>query len=199
MHGLAELYRATRAESSVRARHIVVEGPESSCGRERIDHLCVAGRRPVPGADSVVVANKTDLCSSEPPTQPSISYGQAVYTDASVPSSSDTPSPSPTPNAGKKLLPRAVSANEGALFAKEHGLLYVETSAKEGWGVLSAFEWTAREALKRHNEEELARRKVSAGHGLTRFGTQLMHSLAESSWTKTSNGVAAAKPTNEQV
>lgn len=47
------------------------------------------------------------------------------------------------------------------MFAKENGLLYVETSAKEGWGIVDAFERTAKEALKRHNEEELSRRKVS--------------------------------------
>jgi len=114
-----------------------------------------------------VVANKTDLCSSEAPTQPSISYGQAIYTDVNAPSASSSPSPpSASPGPDKNLLPRAVSANEGALFAKEHDLLYVETSAKEGWGVLSAFEWTAREALKRHNEDELARRKVSRRHAV---------------------------------
>lgn len=50
---------------------------------------------------------------------------------------------------------------DGALFAKQHGLLYVETSAKEGWGVVDAFEWTAREVLKRVGRRELESRKVS--------------------------------------
>jgi hypothetical protein len=54
-----------------------------------------------------------------------------------------------------------VSILEGALFAKQHGLLYVETSAKEGWGVVDAFEWTAREVLDRVSKAEMERRKVS--------------------------------------
>lgn len=47
------------------------------------------------------------------------------------------------------------------MFAKEHGLLYVETSAKEGWHVVDAFEWTAREVLATVSRTELDRRKVS--------------------------------------
>ncbi|KAK1926446.1 GTPase [Papiliotrema laurentii] len=103
----------------------------------------------------ILVANKVDLCSASPPELPSIAYGQAVSTDLSE----SAPSPSPASPSDRQLQPRAVSANEGALYAKEHGLLYVETSAKEGWGVVDAFEWTAREALRRHNEDELQRRK----------------------------------------
>ena len=38
--------------------------------------------------------------------------------------------------------------------------MYVETSAKEGWNVVDAFERTARQILQRYNEEELDRRKV---------------------------------------
>ena len=62
------------------------------------------------------------------------------------------------------LRPRAVTPLEGALFAKQHGLLYVETSAKEGWHVVDAFEWTAREVLATVSRTELERRKVSSGH-----------------------------------
>lgn len=47
------------------------------------------------------------------------------------------------------------------MFAKEHGLLYVETSAKEGWHVVDAFEWTAREVLTTVSKADLDRRKVS--------------------------------------
>jgi Ras-related protein Rab-2A/Rab family protein len=56
-----------------------------------------------------------------------------------------------------------VTTLDGALFAKQHGLLYVETSAKEGWGVVEAFEWTAREVLERVGRRELESRKVSRG------------------------------------
>lgn len=49
------------------------------------------------------------------------------------------------------------------LFAKSNNLLYVETSAKKGWNVENAFEWTAREILKRVTEEELARKKGGKG------------------------------------
>jgi Ras-related protein Rab-2A/Rab family protein len=52
-----------------------------------------------------------------------------------------------------------VSTLEGALFAKQHNLLYVETSAKEGWGVVDAFEWTARQILERVERGEFERKK----------------------------------------
>lgn len=124
------------------------------------------------GAYGIVVANKTDLCSETPPQVPSITYGEAVSTlpeTEAVPSTSTstTNAPEVSVSGGKTLVPRAVSSNEGAIFAKEHGLLYVETSAKEGWGVVDAFEWTAREVLKRHNEEDLSR-KVGYCSGLGR-------------------------------
>lgn len=61
--------------------------------------------------------------------------------------------------AGRRLLPRAVSTLEGAFFAKQHGLLYVETSAKEGWGVVDAFEWTARQMLERIEDGKLDKKK----------------------------------------
>ena len=74
---------------------------------------------------------------------------------------SSPPTPSQEQQLGSTgLRPRAVTTNEGALYAKQNGLLYIETSAKEGWGVVDAFEWTARQVLQRHNEEELTRGKV---------------------------------------
>ena len=139
-------------------------------------------------SDPAVVANKVDLCSASPPELPSIAFGQAVSTDLSE----SAPSPSPASPSDRQLQPRAVSANEGALYAKEHGLLYVETSAKEGWGVVDAFEWTAREALRRHNEDELQRRKVGLSSGCTIPHAD--YSLGASIWTvKRQEGVAARK------
>ncbi|WOO79747.1 Ras-related protein RABB1b [Vanrija pseudolonga] len=106
----------------------------------------------------ILVANKTDLCSAEPTAVPQIQYGVAI------PHAVDDDAPAATPEAiaaAAKLRPRAVSTIEGALFAKEHNLLYVETSAKEGWGVVDAFEWTARQILERVERGEFERRKPS--------------------------------------
>ncbi|GFZ46616.1 GTP-binding protein YPT32/YPT11 [Saitozyma sp. JCM 24511] len=159
----------------------------------------------------ILVANKTDLCSTTPTVAPQISFGQAVHfppepepeqpergstssaqasaSDPSIPAdpasvssaspatatsdpttSSTNPAAAPrtqSTNPGRKshpnLRPRAVTTLDGALFAKQHGLLYVETSAKEGWGVVDAFEWTAREVLERVGRRELESRKVSRG------------------------------------
>ncbi|ORY27090.1 putative GTPase [Naematelia encephala] len=119
----------------------------------------------------ILVANKTDLCYITPPPLPDIQYGQAVpmprssdLADDTSPvngSSSQSPTTGSDPPASKdpNLKPRAVSTLEGALFAKQHGLLYVETSAKEGWGVVDAFEWTAREVLRRVQKSELDKRR----------------------------------------
>jgi hypothetical protein len=109
-------------------------------------------------ADLVVVANKTDLCSDTPPPLPDIAFGQAVPPSEQ----DDTPSPIQSPRASTdtSLRPRVVTPLEGALFAKQHGLLYVETSAKEGWHVVDAFEWTAREVLATVSRTELERKKV---------------------------------------
>ncbi|KGB80245.1 rab family protein [Cryptococcus deuterogattii 99/473] len=102
----------------------------------------------------ILVANKTDLCSPTPPSLPTASYGQAI----------PPPSPTtPTSSSQSNFKPRAVTSQEGMLFAKSNNLLYVETSAKEGWNVENAFEWTAREILKRVTEEELARKKGGKG------------------------------------
>ncbi|BEJ18264.1 hypothetical protein CspHIS471_0705410 [Cutaneotrichosporon sp. HIS471] len=129
----------------------------------------------------ILVANKTDLCATEPTVVPQIQFGEAVYvmpegapkqseTDAQAESvgesaapasgpASATPPPGVIAAPGRKLLPRAVSTLEGALFAKQHNLLYVETSAKEGWGVVDAFEQTARQILERVERGEFERRK----------------------------------------
>ncbi|ODN80357.1 hypothetical protein L202_02618 [Cryptococcus amylolentus CBS 6039] len=106
----------------------------------------------------ILVANKTDLCSHSPPTL--TPFGQALPPSSSDPSSSTPPSSSQT-----KLKPRAVSTSEGQLFARQNGLLYVETSAKNGWGVEEAFEMTAREILGRVGREE-AERKMKGRKGI---------------------------------
>lgn len=115
-----------------------------------------------------MVANKTDLCFNRPPPLPNVEYGQAVHADpTSSPDDNDDDddtadeTDATATTARPELRPRAVSATEGAMFAKEHGLLYVETSAKEGWHVVDAFEWTAREVLATVSRAELDRRKVS--------------------------------------
>ncbi|WVR04522.1 hypothetical protein IAU60_001526 [Kwoniella sp. DSM 27419] len=113
----------------------------------------------------ILVANKIDLCTLAPEALPLIQFGQPV----AKPSESlpiDLPT---TETAGQNAVPadiqaqglrqRAVSTNEGALFAKQHGLLYVETSAKEGWGVEDAFEWTAREVLEKVKKGEVERKQ----------------------------------------
>lgn len=152
----------------------------------------------------ILVANKTDLCSTTPTALPQIQFGEAVSpsdvdpedtsglptnpTNPTNPTSDPTSDSGPgsgpgsgsnTPGdatgdgsggaggdggnggdgAGKGgLLPRAVSTLEGAFFAKQHGLLYVETSAKEGWGVVEAFEWTARQMLERIEQGQVDRK-----------------------------------------
>lgn len=116
----------------------------------------------------ILVANKTDLCSATPTALPQIQFGEAVSpsdVDADDTGSSGSP---PTPSdasedgggggGGGGLVPRAVSTLEGAFFAKQHGLLYVETSAKEGWGVVDAFEWTARQMLERIEQGHVDRK-----------------------------------------
>ncbi|WWC87037.1 uncharacterized protein L201_001922 [Kwoniella dendrophila CBS 6074] len=117
----------------------------------------------------ILVANKLDLCSSTPETIPSIQYGHPFPAPETPLDTSFSRSPSPTPapesahqanlSQSKDYKPRQVTQMEGALFAKQHGLLYVETSAKEGWGVTDAFEWTAREVLDKVKKGEMERKK----------------------------------------
>lgn len=120
----------------------------------------------------ILVANKTDLCSSTPTALPQIQFGEAVSpSDVDPEDGPGTPTtPSATSDSGSNssgLLPRAVSTLEGAFFAKQHGLLYVETSAKEGWGVVDAFEWTARQMLERIEQGQVDRKAktVELGKG----------------------------------
>lgn len=116
----------------------------------------------------ILVANKTDLCSSTPTALPQIQFGEAVSPSDVDPEDPSAPSTPTTPSsAGKGLLPRAVSTLEGAFFAKQHGLLYVETSAKEGWGVVDAFEWTARQMLERIEQGAVDRKAKTVELGKT--------------------------------
>jgi Ras-related protein Rab-2A/Rab family protein len=117
----------------------------------------------------ILVANKTDLCAAEPTPLPQIQFGQAIPMDqaGAVPAartsvdegSAGGDSASGATKPAAKLRPRTVSTLEGALFAKQHNVLYVETSAKEGWGVVDAFEWTARQILERVERGQFERRK----------------------------------------
>lgn len=78
-----------------------------------------------PHLTCILVGNKVDLCASEntPPPTP-------VYLDRSA-----------------LQRERAVSTEEGAAYAKEEGLLFVEASAKSGEGVEKAFEEATKDIL----------------------------------------------------
>ncbi|KAH9928572.1 ras-domain-containing protein [Epithele typhae] len=71
-----------------------------------------------PHLTCILVANKIDLCT-EDPAAPGVAPKRA----------------------------RMVSAEEGELFAKEEGLLFVEASAKSGENVETAFETATRDIL----------------------------------------------------
>lgn len=138
----------------------------------------------------ILVANKTDLCSNTPTALPQIQFGEAVSPSDVDPvdpvDPEETPSTPTSPSAasasasdsnsnsasGSGLLPRAVSTLEGAFFAKQHGLLYVETSAKEGWGVVDAFEWTARQMLERIEQGQVDRKAKTVELGKGRSGAK---------------------------
>ncbi|RXK35866.1 rab family protein [Tremella mesenterica] len=125
----------------------------------------------------ILVANKTDLISRAPPTHisalPSSATSPPVEYPSSLPSSrllsGDNASPHGNLNAQTSecnvegAMPRQVTEKEGREFANRNGLLYVETSAKEGWNVVNAFEWTAREVLTRINKSEMERKKKRGG------------------------------------
>jgi len=113
----------------------------------------------------ILVANKTDLCATEPTPLPQIQFGQAIPVEPAAAAEQETTTREDGDAAANgaaanpKLRPRAVSTLGGGLFAKQHNLLYVETSAKEGWGVVDAFEWTARQILERVERGEFERKK----------------------------------------
>lgn len=146
----------------------------------------------------LVVANKTDLCSTSSPSVPQVQYGQpfpapqapirlSTSSGSSQAAAHSAPpqetadqeaveaeDPARSQETNPNLKPRAVSTLDGVLFAREHGLLYVETSAKEGWGVVDAFEWTAREVLDRIRGKQLGK-KVSGWHAWSYGGRSSGH------------------------
>ncbi|RSH83808.1 hypothetical protein EHS25_005423 [Saitozyma podzolica] len=141
--------------------------------------------QPERGSTSSASASTADPSISADPTSALSAFPATAATAPSDPSISSTnPATAPrtkSTNPGRKsdptLRPRAVTTLDGALFAKQHGLLYVETSAKEGWGVVEAFEWTAREVLEKVGRRELESRKVSRGVS-TRLQMRLQGSRA---------------------
>lgn len=83
------------------------------------------------------------------------------------------------------------------MFAKQHGLLYVETSAKEGWGVEEAFEKSAREVLERIQKGAFETRKVRQIEEATTNGSLLeSRSILERMQNRRSEeGAARSLPT----
>lgn len=135
-----------------------------------VDQCCPDWMHATARSSITVVANKTDLCSS--PSDATTSTPISSENDNSE--SPDPAEASPTPKSPTSSqvrsprsprMARAVSTAEGKHFAELHNLLYVETSAKEGWNVVQAFERTAGEVLMRLGREEMARRRVSLGSG----------------------------------
>lgn len=84
-----------------------------------------------PHLTCILVGNKVDLC--EDPSS------------SSDPSSDSTSAPS-APQSSQHSR-RQVTTEEAALFAKEEGLLFVESSAKSGANVERAFEQAAKDIL----------------------------------------------------
>ncbi|KAJ3757111.1 ras-domain-containing protein [Lentinula raphanica] len=89
-----------------------------------------------PHLTCILVGNKVDLCQDE----------SELPTDAnSNPEASASALPRNESNTAKAK--RQVSFEEAELFAKEEGLLFVESSAKSGYNVERAFEQAARDIL----------------------------------------------------
>lgn len=104
-------------------------------------HVSVDSRN----APFLVVANKTDLCADEPDS--SATTAGPADSDEVLPLD-DSAQPSRTSSSDSRPR-RATSRAEAQALAEAEGLLYVETSAKDGSGVEAAFARTAREVLGR--------------------------------------------------
>ncbi|KAJ3745183.1 ras-domain-containing protein [Lentinula detonsa] len=89
-----------------------------------------------PHLTCILVGNKVDLCQDESETQ-------AEFNAEPI---SSVPPRSEFSNSKSK---RQVSIEEAELFAKEEGLLFVESSAKSGLNVERAFEQAARDILEK--------------------------------------------------
>jgi len=99
----------------------------------------------------MLVANKTDLCGDDDVTDDS----DEVLPAADQPGgfAEDVNDDGTSSNSSRRrsgtASARQVSRSEAVALAKAEGLLYVETSAKDGSGVEEAFSRTAREVLHR--------------------------------------------------
>lgn len=87
-----------------------------------------------PHLTCILVGNKVDLCS-EP-------QSNSISSSPPKPSSRLNVTPSGPPK-------RQVTTEEGSLFAKQEGLLFVEASAKSGENVERAFEEAAQDILEK--------------------------------------------------
>ncbi|KAE9393679.1 ras-domain-containing protein [Gymnopus androsaceus JB14] len=84
-----------------------------------------------PHLTCILVGNKVDLCDPEQDAEQSSEHTRTVSASSS------------------KNPKRQVSLEEAELFAKEEGLLFVESSAKSGLNVDQAFEQAARDILEK--------------------------------------------------
>lgn len=96
-----------------------------------------------PHLTCILVGNKVDLCADEP-------------TDAPEDPSATEAAPQP---AKRK---RQVTTEEAEIWAKEEGLLFVETSAKSGLNVEMAFEQATRDILEKVRRGVFEEDRVSA-------------------------------------
>lgn len=102
-----------------------------------------------PDVAIMLVANKTDLCpETDPDTSDEVLPSAPILATSTRTSFSSSSSGTITPRP-RSSTTRAVSRSEAMALAKAEGLLYVETSAKDGTGVEEAFARTAREVLGR--------------------------------------------------
>lgn len=87
--------------------------------------------------------------------------------DDSTPSPTPAPtSPATTTTPSAALSPRSITYAEAAAFAASEGLAgYVETSARTGSNVTSAFDKVTREAHARHQADLAARKGSRSGAG----------------------------------
>lgn len=111
-----------------------------------------------PHLTCILVGNKVDLCND------------AEETDASVGTvAGQETSSAPSRNRRK----REVTTEEGELWAKEEGLLFVEASAKSGINVEFAFEEATRDILRKIHTGVFDDERVCAFISLTSRSSRL--------------------------
>jgi hypothetical protein len=119
------------------------------------------------------VANKTDLCDDEASDDSDEVLPAADQLEANVEDAEeDGTSPDSTPPRRSPTSTRQVSRSEAVALAKAEGLLYVETSAKDGTGVEEAFSRTAREVLHRMHGDEGKKTSKQVGSCLSTTCTE---------------------------